>query len=391
MTDNPPQITGMPRLHGGFLQETIAEEQIEKGPQEYTVFFRRENENFAMYEPSEGAYIGAWLAPETSIRVFEHQAKKRHAVFVHEIYLGDEIPITWLLHCIASLTTPLFIVHPPNNPDLVDIPPLELVVQLAQRLGSFNLPMFIAFYPAAPENHGLMPAEYSHFFSQSRNIFSAHAPMAAFAWVAPCYSATPKNPYFPVNNVDWVALPLLANWKPENDYTNIIANFETFYANFNEHAPIMILPLGVSHFTRGDYTYRLSQAAAEISHVYEALRYFPRLGLVAYGDAFTLANSFNDDFSVSIETELISAYSDAIACENFLQTLQRDSAKTTRWVRSSYRGYVWENKIYIPAELVPSRQTVMINDSAFVEARRISDKKINLCTVKRVIYLDNKH
>jgi hypothetical protein len=396
MTDNPPQIIGMPRLHGGFLQETIAEEREEKGPREYTVFFKRGNERPAMYEPNEGAYIGAWLSPEASIRIFEHQAGKRHTVFVHEINLGDEVPVTWLLHCIASQATPLFVVYPPNDSDLLDIPPIELAAELAEQLGSFNLPMFIAFYPAKPEIHGLMPAEYSKLFSQSRNIFKAYAPMAAFVWAAPCHTATPKNPFFPGhNNIDWVALSLLAHWDTVNGYTDILANFEMFYTSFNEHAPLMILPLGISHFTRGDYTYRLSQAASEITRIYKALRSFPRLGLVAYGDAFTIVHSYSDDFSVSIEAELISAYAEAVACGNYLQSLHRNSNETERWVRSLHGGYVWEDRIYIPTELFENefnhsapRNAVTINNKTFVESRRIPDKDIYLCDERRVIFIN---
>ncbi|MCL2456216.1 MAG: hypothetical protein FWD19_01550, partial [Defluviitaleaceae bacterium] len=203
-TENPPQFTGSPLFQSGFLHETIAEEKTETGPSEYTVFFRAEN-NFAPYEPDEGAYIGAWLAPDAAIRVFEHQTEKRHAVFVNEINLDDEIPITWLLHCIASFTTPLFVVNPSEESE---IPELELVARLAQRLGSFNLPMFVAFFP---ETSNFMPAEYTLIFRQARNIFSAHAPMVSFVWVAPEISSTQKNPYFPgENNLDWVAVKLFS-------------------------------------------------------------------------------------------------------------------------------------------------------------------------------------
>jgi len=396
MTENPPQIIGTPRVHGGFIHETMAEDIIyeEIGPQPFTVLYRRENMKFEMYEPPEGVYIGAWLSPETTIRMFEHEADKRHAVYVNEINLGEEIDISWLLQCIASRATPLFIVHPPDNPGIDDIPTADLVVYMAQRLGSFNLPMFIAFFP---EEHGMMPAEYTLFFRQARNIFLTHAPMAAFVWVAPSHTATSQNPFYPGDNaVDWVALPLLAEWDAENCFTDILGNFNTFYNSFHEHKPIMVLPLGVSHFTRGDYTYRLNQAAMEISRVYDALQNYPRVGLIAYADAFTLSRAYRDDFSVSIEPQLISAYSNAIYGENFLQLIEKTTNETTRWARSAYHGYIWEDRIYISTNtleneilIMPHRQIIEINENSFVDSRRISGKIITVCPVRRVIYVDN--
>ena|GEM_PF-553793 len=379
-----PQFIGTPRLQGGLLHETVAEEAPEAELLEYTVFFQEPAANFALYEPRDGAYIGAWLSQETSIRVFEHQTEKRHAVYVNEMNLGDEIPITWLLQCMSAQATPLFVIHPPNNPDLEAVPALELAAGLAERLGSFNLPMFIAFYPEA-ELNGFMPAEYTLLFSQARNIFKAHAPMAAFTWLAPSYLSTPKNPYFPGNqNVDWVALSVLDDAE----------NFEIFYESFYKHAPIMILPLGISHFTRGEYIYRLTQTAEEISALYKHLQTFPRLGLIVYGDAFTLARTYHADFSISIEEKLSAAYAKAVASDYFLHSLEKSGAADTRWVRFPHSGYVLQEQTFLPLEIfeaviktAPPRQIFTINNQNFIDTQKVNIKEIFLCEEKRVIYI----
>ncbi|MCL2200151.1 MAG: hypothetical protein FWB80_14660 [Defluviitaleaceae bacterium] len=379
------------------MSETVVKAAEDVSPQAFTIFYRVET-SAAMYEPVEGIYLAAWLSESTGIREFEYAAGKRHAVFVNEMELGEELPISWLLHCIASLATPMLIIHPPTNPDLYDIPEVELLIYLAQRLGSFNLPMFIVFYP--DETHTRMPAEYTLLFRQARNTFHAHAPMAAFVWVAPSYTATPSSSFYPGHfAVDWVALPLLACWDYEKGFTDVLDNFETFYHSFHRHKPIMVLPLGVSHFTRGDYRYRIHQAAAEIAHIYKALQNFPRLGLIAYADNFTLNRVYRDDFSISVEPQLMVAYSHAITPDHFLQSLERNdtqNAERPNWVRSAHHGYIWEERIYIPIQTITAelslhapRQTIEINYSTVTDSRRISEKKITACFHNRVIYVDN--
>ncbi|MCL2456439.1 MAG: hypothetical protein FWD19_02680, partial [Defluviitaleaceae bacterium] len=175
----------------------------------------------------------------------------------------------------------------------------------------------------------------------------------------------------------------------------ILEKFENFYANFCDIAPIMILPLGVSHFTRGEYIYRLDETADEIFRLYDALKNFPRLGLIIYGDAFTLARAYSDDFSVSIEEKLISGYARAISHEKFFSTLiKNNSAEKTKFFRSKFRGMVWQDRIYIPVETLEnemklsSRQTISVDGKIFVESRRIN-KKIFLCDENRIIFLED--
>jgi hypothetical protein len=312
------------------------------------------------------------------------------------MHLGNEIPVSWLLHCIASLATTLLIIHPPDNPELDDIPVSDLIIYLAQRLGAFNLPIFVSFFPNGYQD--MLPAEYTTLFRIARNTFHNHAPMIAFVWNAPSHTATPNNPFYPGHNVvDWVALPLMSAWNEQTGYRDILRQFEQFYASFHEHKPIMVLPLGISHFTRGDYTYRLSEAAEEIERIYRELGNFPRLGLIVYADAFTLAKTYTDDFSISIETELSKAYKNAISGENFLNILERTTEETARWVRAQTHGYFYNGSIFISHSTLenelfisPPRQVTQINENPFAESQMISDKNIFACEQRRVIFVGNK-
>ena len=390
-TDTPAQITGTQhtRFHRGITPEPEEASYEEALPIATPVLFSRDAGGLSMFEPHEGAYLGAWLSPETTIREFEQQTGKRHAVFVHELALDDDIPISWLLHCIASQATPLLIIHPPSPDNHTPTP--ELIELTAQRLGSFNLPMFIAFYEPG---HGLTPAEYLFYFRYARSSFLTYAPMAAFVWIAS--SPSISDPFFPGKNaVDWIAVPLFASWCTTNGFRDILSDFETYYHALSSYAPLMVLPLGISHFARGCYAFRLREAGAEIERIYQALRTFPRLGLVVYGDTFKLARSLTDDFSITIEPELMQAYRSAIANRHFLSSLQRENTHTTRLARSLHHGYIWEDRIYINTHTLRElnitipRQTVEINGSTFADAANVARNAVKICTNRRVIIVDN--
>jgi len=389
-SETPPQIIDGSGLHANELRAD--DFAICDAPRAMPVLHRQEGVGFSMYEPPEGTYIGAWLMPELTIRAFEELTGKNHAVYVNEMNLGDEIPVEWILHCIAARATPLIIVYPPEEHGL---PKPELVLELAERLGSFNLPMFVVFFPGG-DTTGMMPAEYTLLFRRARQIFNAHAPMVAFVWGAPCYSATTQNPYYPGHNVvDWVALPLFSYWQAETGFDDILARFEQFYLTFAPHKPIMILPLGISHFTRGDYTYRVEEAAEKINHVYAQLANFPRLGLIVYGDAFMLGQTNTDDFSVTGDIALLQAYATAVA--NFLPSINRETGHNTRFARVQHPGYYFENEIYISHYTLenewgisPPRQSQTINGANFAPSRRISAKRITVCHDAQVIFVENR-
>jgi hypothetical protein len=367
-TDTPPNIIGSPRQRTLQPPPTVVEvEEVE--PQEFVVLLREERGRLAMYEPTEGAYLGAWLSPGMEIRRFEEDTGRSHAVYVSEIFLCEEVDYMWIFQNMAARSTPLFMVHPPRE----EVLSVEHVIYFAQRLGGFNLPMFVAFFP---EGHGKTAAEYTTFFRTARNVFLYHAPQVAFAWVAQDYTATPQSPFFPgFGAIDWVGLPLMACWRVENCFTDVLAQLEVFYGSFHGYAPIMVLPLGISHFTRGDYSYRLAQASEEISRIYHELLNFPRVGLIVYGDAFRLSRTLTDDFSITFEQQLLAAYRKTVSHEKFLSALNRSPSDGLGWVRSALRGY------YVDGEIFIYRENELV--------QMPPEKIITACTIRQVIFVEN--
>ncbi|MCL2373366.1 MAG: hypothetical protein FWC78_08205 [Defluviitaleaceae bacterium] len=349
-----------------------------------------------MFEPEDGVYLGAWLREYTTLRDFEIATGRRHAVYVHEMQLGDPAPIHWLLECISNMATPLIIIHPPAPTEHEEEPPNleEKIETLAHRLGLINLPMFIAFYPPG---HGLGAPDFTLLFNQARAIFNWEAPLAAFVWVAPSLNVTPRNPFFPGHNsVDWVAVSLLAARAAEGLANDILADFEDFYMNFAPSAPIAILPLGISHFSRIDHVYHVHCAAAEIKRVYSSLgTAFPRVGLIIYGDNNILTPRSSNDFSLTLDPCITDAYRQAIDSGRFVTQLDRATHPThnQRWSRSAYSGYYQGGNLYLPAAaleslgLTPPRQTHEINGGIYVNISTLTRPEITFCTSSKVIFI----
>lgn len=422
-TNNPAPITGLPphrtmeRPHRTNETEADTTHDTNHHPIPFTVLHKQPATHRGLYEPNNGVYLGAWLRQETTFRAFETAVGKRHAVFVNELFLGEDLPVTWLLQCIAAQATPLFIIHAPddeiteieteyNNVFNTDyfleeysISPEEHIVELAKRMGAFNLPMFVAFYPPG---HNLTPSEYTILFRYARAVFMAYAPLVSFVWVAPDTKTTLSNPFYPGHDsVDWVGVSLFSERDESGFKQDILDVFDPFYREFSLHKPIMILPLGISHLSSINFGYSINCASQEIKRVYNAFAAsFPRVGLVVYGDAFIIDAYSSDDFSITLDRELTESYATAISCEAFLSVLDKNASAGFRgghqWVRSAFSGYYYNNNIYVDTltlsreiNIQPPRTTKEINGRLFAEARRISGHTITYCAERMIIFIDD--
>jgi len=345
-----------------------------------------------MFEPSTGAYIGAWLSHDMPIRLFQHSANKQHAVFVHEMFLGETVPETWLLENIAAMSTPFIVLQFDEWRLQENI--FDAIITLAEDLGRFNLPLFLAFFPPG---HDLRPSEYNIIFRFARSVFLNHAPQVAFVWVAENYNSTPENTFYPGHDVvDWVAVSLLAERDVSGEKLDIFAKLQTFHSNFQAHKPISILPLGISHFKRGDYYFYVDETADAILNTYELLRSFPRVGMIVYGDVLAISPQNSNDFSISNDPLLFTAYQEAINHEFFLSNINTNSEPSPTWLRSSYHGYFWEDNIYISTlflenvkKMTPLRGVREINGEGYVNQNQLPLLNISFCTLKNALTVNN--
>jgi hypothetical protein len=394
--DAPSPIVGTPRRRTlDAPQEAISETVT--GPVPYSVLFTQAGASPSLHEPAGGAYIGAWLSQSPAhitLRSFGNLTGKAHALFVCEMEAGDEIPLSWLLHAITAHAAPIFYVHPKND-DGNPVMSLAELADLARGLGAYDVPMFLAFYPLA-QGHGMTPEAYISLFRLARILFRTYAPQVAFVWVPPegQGDATPAHPFYPGHDaVDWVGLPVQALRGHGGLSMDIPRALEPFHHAFQRYKPIMLLPAGVSHFSRIDYTYYINEAADEIQRVYGALAGFPRVKAVVYRDMNNIGARW-DDMSITRENDLLLAYTDAVSGGYFLSALQPRPPLFRQWLRSVFTGYENDGSFYVDYETLTGElfltrpgEAIEINGRAFVDTANLS-LDITIDTKQRIIYIN---
>ncbi|MCL2190295.1 MAG: hypothetical protein FWC16_14820 [Defluviitaleaceae bacterium] len=396
--DTPSPIVGTPRHRTIETVPAYAIDETEAIPVPipYTVQFPQAGPAgtaLALHEPEEGAYLGAWLSPDfthITLRSFGNLAERQHAIFTYEKTLGDDVPIAWLLHAIASDAVPLFYLHVEEFSPF----PFDALADLARTLGLYEKPMFLAFFPLTGTQE-ITAEEYIRTFRMARTIFRAYAPQTAFVWVAPqTGEISPTHAFYPGHDVvDWVGIPSLVLRGRDGFHTDITESFAPIHRAFQRYKPLMLLPFGVSHFSRIDYAYYIHEAAAEIERIYDALRAFPRLKAIIYRDGKNIGARW-DDTTLTREREIMQAYSNAIACEHFLSSVINAPRQTERqWLRAAHHGYYYDGRLYIHYETLtrelsipPTALQTEINGQAFVDTERLSPQ-ITVCHTRRIIFV----
>jgi hypothetical protein len=393
----PSPIVGVPRRRTLENSQAHPITETETLPIPYTVLFTQAGATLTQHEPVEGAYLGAWLSPDISsitLRSFGNLAEKPHAVFVYEMQPDDEIPMTWILHAMAANAIPLFYLRPHQADSENRLPVVELV-NLARGLGVYNTPMFLAFYPLEP-GHGKTADEYITVYRLARILFRTYAPQVAFVWIPPegKADATPAHPFYPGHDmVDWVGLPAMALRGRGGLNADILEVITPFHQVFQRHKPIMLLPVGISHFSRIDYTYYIEEAAAEMKRLYAGLSGFPRVKAVVYRDASHIGPRW-DDMTLTREYDLMAAYANAVACEHFISEHQPQPARIRQWLRSAFNGYFYGGDLFVDAETLVTElylpqpgSLTELNGRNFVDIHNLM-LDIHVNHERRIIYIN---
>jgi hypothetical protein len=349
----------------------------------YTVLYETDDIKWAKHEPAVGCYIGAvTLDTENSKKTFERRVEKKHAVYTIEMSLEDEYPATKIWQCIAAQGTPLILLRLGENPLLT-----PETIRFAKWLGSFNIPVFVAFEPFARITRESDIELYITRFRIARAVFMEYAPSAAFVWLTdPGYDR-----HYPGDAaVDWVGLRVMAEWGGDGYAPDIPGMLDDFYLKYHLDKPIMLAPVGISHFAAHDFTYRVPEAAEALTALYVSIRdKYPRVKAVVYADIKT----GDEDFSVSREEGMLEAYKKVANDRHFLSRIieSNQTAAVTGWRRSEYSGYVYEGRPYIHAMStgvsVPLTENKTINGMTYVSAEKLERHFAVADHERRVIFL----
>ena len=358
---------------GHFLFENQPSEYSFKEPEalRYSVFFKSEPMQLAMYEPAQGSFIGMYTDthPSSDGRVIAAQEAAlgvRHAVFIDVMELGGDFPLLWVLECIAEHKMPLIVVLPPEEGDVFfrqgggDWE--DILTEAAKGFAEFPVPMFVVFYPVSADS-GWDATTYIAFFRYARAIFAIHAPHVAFVWAVDSELENFLD-YFPGNlAVDWVGISLFLSGQEAVLNATALEELLHFYYNFQQHKPIM-LNLGISHFSTKDHRYRIAETAEALKQIYRTIqRDFPRVKMLNYMDVCRIDYNGND-YRISVDSGLQAAYRDSVQGFIFQAPYGFDEAMYPQPIRSAYSAFVDAGRVYLDTRILTNELNLPLTSAS---------------------------
>jgi hypothetical protein len=253
--------------------------------------------------------------------------------------------------------------------------------------------MFVAFFPQEGER-GMSAEAFVSSFRIARIVFRVYAPLVAFVWVPPNGEThvTPEHPFYPGHDaVDWVGLPALALRSEVGTPPDLMEGIIPFHQNFAPFKPIMLLPLGISHFSRAGYVYYMEETAAEIEGIYSALQGLPRVRAVVWRNTLRYGPEW-DALSVTRECEIREAYTRAVGDPYYLSGI-RNAPQSQQWLRSEFEGFYYDGMYYVDMQTLAAElshthrgETVEMDGRRFVPVTQLSIPA-TICRTTNIIRL----
>lgn len=361
-------------LSGAISPNRVTDEAPSAIGEGYTLLVASESLTPALYEPKfpQGCYLGAYVLRDRringSMASFDTLMKKEHAIYAYTAALDEEFPSAWVLECVANFKTPLIILTPPSNADSYlgidkNLYDEKLMVKWAKAAGELNIPVFVQFYPYS-KGKGYIAYEYKKFVKKAYQAFSDNAPNAAFVWGIALDDISETSRFYPGDDFcDWVGLSIMADIGKDGSYTNFIDDLDSYYLQFQTAKPIM-LSLSLSHFTTLDNRYYTNYCAQALSGVYAAASSrYPRVRAIIYMDYTSVgvsqprAGKVQNNYLLTDEELLVSAYSQAVSFVAFLGSLSSPEpimatysitgASFTGYIKSRYNAVFFDGQFYI--------------------------------------------
>jgi hypothetical protein len=298
----------------------------------FTLYVEKEYD-LALYEPENGIYLGAYIIDNENnydIKQFEDLIEINHATYISNMELGDEFPINFVLECIANNKTPNIVLKV-NDSYVGNF--TEDIHDLSKEFSQFKVPIFIQFMPLESKYNEDI---YLKMYKEARNIFKTNANNVAFVWVTNMQNIFDSIRYYPGDEyVDWVGLDVLDDLvdSSKNDYSdNIYSAIDFLYYTFQDRKPIMLTKFGVSHFSTGEYVYKINEARRELTDVYEKIiLYYPRIKSVNYVDYNEVTLKQNKDvkqnYSITENTEIAITYKNIALNDIFISEIDMTNTK----------------------------------------------------------------
>lgn len=309
------------------IETTISEEdKTANKVEDYVLMVEDDQYIYSSFEPTEGFYLGAYVLSNRyinhSIEEFDLLTGEHHQLNMTYIKAGQEIDKDFMLNCIAELKTPYIIIYPSITGEIDDY---EDLITTLKSVSNYDVPVFISIYPSPIEN-GVETDSYITFFRTSYQFIQEVIQDVAVVWSIDVENYSVAMDYYPGDDyVDWIGMNLRVHDYKEGYLDDIIS----FYEIFQDHKPLILNELAVSHYSNTLHQYSIDEAIEALKAIYTLIPYYPRIKGVNYLNVH-VSDRLDYVYSLTEDQSLLETYQDLIADVNNISTLSgRDQSKGT--------------------------------------------------------------
>lgn len=278
-----------------------------------------------LYEPDKGIYIGAYVENSSIIdqdmKKFEELVGKKHAMRVMQYRSSQDVGGKEMLQCLANKQTPYIKVLMTGDYDLTPI--YHLVSDIKTK---YEMPIFIELYPLV-ENMG-DPERYKAHYQAAYELIKRHVNDAVIVWSMDMGQVSDYMSYYPGDRmVDWIGLntyiPQYADGARYNEPFR--KNIDLWYKSFQGDKPLILSGVALSHYSRVDHTYRIDETETLLNYFYDTVpELYPRIKGMLYIDVdmSEISKSGKENYALSTQKDLISAYNNLLESDKFIQEIE---------------------------------------------------------------------
>nr|WP_307992176.1 glycosyl hydrolase [uncultured Niameybacter sp.] len=278
-----------------------------------------------LYEPDKGIYIGAYVENSSIIdqdmKKFEELVGKKHAMRVMQYRSSQDVGGKELLQCLANKQTPYIKVLMTADYDLTPI--YHLVSDIKTK---YEMPIFIELYPLV-ENMG-DPERYKSHYQAAYELIKRHVKDAVIVWSMDMGQVSDYMSYYPGDRmVDWIGLnTYIPQYADGTRYNQPFKkNIDLWYKSFQGDKPLILSGVALSHYSRVDHTYRIDETETLLNYFYDTIpELYPRIKGMLYIDVdmSEVSKRGKENYALSTQKDLISAYNTLVESDKFLQEVE---------------------------------------------------------------------
>lgn len=324
----------------------------------YNLFLENETYKLKKFEPKNNIYNGILLEEneKNSILNFENQINAKHSIYLYNLNLGEEYPLSWILNCYSKYKTPFITILPPE--DITQIFDTNLLEKTAKDFGNLDIPIFLNFYPVS-EKIAISPEEYKNFFKLAKTYFSMYAKNICFVWSVNSNFAYNSKDFYPGDEyTDWVGINIEENILENNELNIIFNELDTFYKTYEKTKPIAISYLAISHFSNKTLNYNIEKKIKELERFYSYIPFkYPRIKMINYinYDNFKEKEKTNkQNYSLTDNKDILKKYKELIENKIFLSNviINKNEIINKEKIKIPFLIYKKDNSFFLSAEAI---------------------------------------